>query len=36
MIVIPVACLAHDYFRHWISPTHPAHPAHTDTLRGDN
>jgi hypothetical protein len=28
MIVIPLACLAHDYFRHWISPTHP---AHTDT-----
>ncbi len=28
MIVIPLACLAHDYFRHSISPTHP---AHTDT-----
>jgi hypothetical protein len=25
MIVIPLACLAHAYFRHWISPTHPAH-----------
>ncbi len=23
MILIPLACLAHDYFRHWISPAHP-------------
>jgi len=27
MIVIPLVCLAHEYFRHWISPTHPAHPG---------
>jgi hypothetical protein len=23
LIVIPLACLAHDYFRHWISPSEP-------------
>ncbi len=24
MIVIPIACLTHDYFRHWISPAAPS------------
>jgi hypothetical protein len=35
-LILPVSCLAHDYFRHWISPSHPApdsHPRDTGTGR---
>jgi hypothetical protein len=33
MIMIPLACLAHDYFRHWISPPQAAHAARDETPR---
>lgn len=28
VIIIPLACLAHEYFRHWIAPAPAAHEAH--------
>jgi hypothetical protein len=33
VIMIPLACLAHDYFQHWISPPHATHATRDDASR---
>jgi hypothetical protein len=33
LIMTSLACLAHDYFRHWISPPHASHATRDDATR---